>query len=147
MTATLDTITNLHHGWVAANKDADVDWLRGNVHPDFVMWNTVGSDFLGLDAVVDLWNRLRAIASEHAPSIAAVSESWGEHYLIGDTIAVVYGHSRLQVNFGDSATGIEAGGSLDQNYRCTEVYHRRDGAWKMLHYHGSPHTAGLLGGV
>lgn len=140
----LETITALHEGWVRANSDGDVEWLRAHVHPDFVMWNTVGSNFFGRDAVVDLWTMLRAMAVDAGSSVG-LSEAWDEGYLIHGDLAVVHCLSRLRVDFGDGE-GAEAGGALDQVFRCTEVYRRGDDGWRMVHYHGSPHTPGLLGG-
>lgn len=145
MTNDLEAITELHEGWVRANADADHEWLRENVHPDLVMFNTVGSNFFGRDTLIELWQTLRSIvlAAGNGPG---VSESWDAGYLIEGDLAVVHSMSRLAVNFGGDA-GAEAGGALDQVFRCTEVYRREDGRWLMVHYHGSPHTPGLLGGV
>lgn len=144
MTTDLEAVTALHEGWVRANSDADVDWLIENVHPDLVMFNTVGANFAGRDTLVELWTMLRRIvlAAGNGPGI---SEAWDEGYVIDGDLAVVHGLSRLKVDFG-SAQGLEAGGSLDQVFRCTEVYRRDDGRWRMVHYHGSPHTPGALGG-
>ncbi|WP_283136442.1 YybH family protein [Rhizohabitans arisaemae] len=146
MNSDLETLTRVHEGWVRANTNADRKWLRENVHPDFVMWNTVGSNFFGRDAVVDLWTRLREIASSAGSGGGrALSEAWDEKYVIDGDLAVVHCLSRLRFDFGAGA-GAEAGGALDQVFRCTEVYRRTDDGWLMIHYHGSPHTPGLLGG-
>lgn len=145
MTDDLHAITALHEGWVRANSDADIDWLREHVHPELVMFNTVGSNFFGRDALIELWTMLRAVvsASGNGPGL---SEAWDERYLIDGDLAVVHSLSRLKVDFG-GAEGAEAGGALDQVFRCTETYRRDDGRWLMIHYHGSPHTPGLLGGA
>ncbi|WP_166350958.1 YybH family protein [Phytoactinopolyspora limicola] len=144
MTADLEAIKALHEGWVRANSDADDEWLRENVHPGLVMWNTVGSNFFGRDALIELWKTLRQIVAD-AGRGPGLSEAWDEGYIIEGDLAVVHCMSRLAVDFGSDA-GAEAGGALDQVYRCTEVYRRENGRWLMVHYHGSPHTPGLLGG-
>lgn len=142
-------VRELHEGWIEANRTADDEWLIQHVAEDFVMWNSLGSNFFGRDAVRTLWDRLRSMATGAGPQ-EIVSSSWDERYHLGADLAVVHCLSRLVVDFGDEGT--DAGnsgqdGQLDQVFRCTEVYQRRTGRWWMTHYHGSPHSPGVLGGV
>ncbi|MFI9551166.1 YybH family protein [Nonomuraea endophytica] len=137
-------VRELHDGWVTANGSGDVDWLRAHLAgDDFVMWNTLGSNFFGLDGIVELWKQLIAMAGEAVPQ-RVVSQAWDERITVGGELAVVSYLCRLTVDFGPR--GEEAGGNLDRRYRATEVYQRRDGDWKMVHYHGSPHQPGVMGG-
>lgn len=141
-------IKELHDGWVRANGTGDLDWLRAHIAgggpEDFVMWNTMGSNFFGVDGIVALWEQLIGLAGEAEPQ-EVVSESWDERIVVGADLAVVSYLCRLVVDFGPQ--GEEAGGRVDQTYRGTEVYQRRDGDWKMIHYHGSPHVPGVMGGA
>ncbi|MEJ3654400.1 nuclear transport factor 2 family protein [Actinomycetes bacterium KLBMP 9759] len=145
--ADLRRIDELHRGWVEANAVGDIAWLRANIAPggpdDFVMWNTMGSNFFGVDGIVDLWERLTALAAD-VPTQETVSTAWDERIELSGDLAVVSYMCRLVIDFGPA--GAEAGGNLDQTYRSTEVYQRRDGDWKMIHYHGSPHQPGVMGG-
>lgn len=155
-TDTFDTdrqrISELHEGWVRANGTGDIDWLRAHIAPagpeDFVMWNTLGSNFYGLDGIVELWGTLVSMVGEAAAQ-QIVSESWDERIQVSGDLAVVSYLTRLVVDFGargEEAGGKETGGKLDQVFRGTEVWQRRGDDWKMIHYHGSLHTPGVMGG-
>jgi ketosteroid isomerase-like protein len=150
MTTATDTdrekLLELHRSWNAVNDTGDLDWLREHIAPDsddendFVMYNTVGSNFYGQRGIVDLWTRLGEAAAASDSSWSR-SETAEPHLVVSGDLAVI---TYLGRHAGDLGEG--TGGAFDDPLRHTEVWRRLDGEWKMIHYHGSPRQPGELGG-
>jgi ketosteroid isomerase-like protein len=133
-------VLELHHEFVAANQAIDVDWLRAHMVPgaDALTWfNLNKSDYIGVDHICRLWEFLDAAAAgaeQHCRSV-------DPHVHVDGDVAWVDSHIELEADFGVM-------GNVSQSSRSTEIWQRRDGDWKMAHFHCSEHEpGGWEGGV
>jgi len=133
-------ILELHHEFVAANQNIDVDWLRTHMVPgaDTLTWfNLNKSDYIGVDHICRLWDFLKAVAGGAEQHV----ESIEPHVHVHGDVAWVDSHIHLDANFGVM-------GNVSQTSRSTEIWQRMDGDWKMAHFHCSEHeVGGWEGGV
>lgn len=136
---------DVSRAWLVANRTGDTGWLRENLGPDYTMHNLNGSDYIGVDHIVSLWEYY-----------SEGMEGWGK--LPGDPVQVeMTGEPVVRVS-GDMALvsyrgrfkGVSAdyGGDFDVDFRGTDVLERIDGRWKIQHGHYSPATpGGHAGGI
>jgi len=129
-----ERILELHREFVAANQAIDVGWLRAHMAPgaDTLTWfNLNKSDYVGVDHICRLWEFLGAAAAGAQQRCESIDPSV---HVDGD-IAWVDSHIRLEADFGVM-------GKVSQSARSTEIWQRRDGEWKMAHFHCSEHEPG-----
>ena len=132
-------IRELHEGFLAANNTGDTAFLRKHMAPgaDVLTWyNLNQSNYLGVDHICELWDFLRGATEGKEARSAACDERVA---VSGDAAWVTYG-LRFQADFG-------ALGKVDQDARATEIWQRRDGGWRMVHFHCSNHVPGQMGGI
>lgn len=136
-------LRRLHDGWIAANMVAEVAWLEANLHPDFVMYNNNGSNYYGIEPIVELWKsyeelaRKAASGSAGAPK-ASLKDKDVRVWTSGDLGVVSY-QADWKVDFGEH-------GQVNEVSRGSEVFVRTPSGWKMIHFHASPHKANVMGG-
>jgi ketosteroid isomerase-like protein len=133
-----DTILELHHGFVEANKTGDWAYLEAHMAPGpegFRWYNLNKSIYVGMDHIVRLWKFLVALGGS---AVIPITEE--QVHVNGDMALVTY-LMQFDADFG-------AMGSVSQATRSTEVWERQDGEWKMVHFHCSEHEpGGWEGGV
>lgn len=133
-----DAIKKLHQGFCAANTTADWPFLEKNVAPgDVLVWyNLNQSNYLGLDHIVELWKMLASTSGEGAGAIMEPRDD--AITIMGDAALVTY-LIHFAADFGSL-------GKVSQDARCTEVWHRSEDSWKMIHFHCSNYVPGIMGG-
>ena len=122
-------ILELHHQFVAANENIDVDWLRAHLAADALVWfNLNKSDYIGAEHICRLWDFLRAVAGGAEQHVESIEP---KVHVVGD-VAWVDSHLRLRADFGPM-------GKIEQSARMTEIWQRDGDGWLMRHFHCSEH--------
>ena len=132
-------IRELHAGFVEANTTGDVAFLRAHMAPgkDALSWfNLNQSNYIGVDHISELWQFLSGVSSGRKAE-CKVSEE--RVTVSGDAAWVVYALD-FRADFG-------AMGKIAQDARCTEIWLRSAGEWRMVHFHCSNHVPGQMGGL
>ncbi len=134
----IDAIEKLHREFCVANTCADWPFLEENVEPgDVLVWyNLNQSNYHGLDHIVELWKMLAATSGEGVHAIVEPRDD--EITIIGDAALVTY-LLHFEADFGSL-------GKVSQDARCTDVWRRSEGSWKMIHFHCSNYVPGIMGG-
>ncbi len=130
-------IQELHEGFVEANKTGHHPFLESHMAPGMtlVWYNLNQSNYHGVDHIVELWKMLAVMSQGRE----AKCESRDDIItLVGDVALVTY--------LLDFAADFGALGKFVQEARCTEVWQRMDGDWKMIHFHCSNYVPGVMGG-
>ena len=131
-------ISELHQGFVDANKVGDHTFLEAHMAPgpDHLIWyNLNQSNYYGVDHIVELWKMLKSMMGGKS----AKCDSRDDRIeIIGDAAVVSY-LLEFDADFG-------ALGRFTQQARSTEVWRRIDGEWKMIHFHCSNYVPGVMGG-
>lgn len=138
MTADEKRIWELHRGFCDANKVGDSQFLRDHMAPgpDTLIWyNLNQSNYIGVDHIVELWDMLREAA---AGKEARVISRDDRVIVVGDMAVVSY--------LLDFSADFGALGRFEQEARCSEVWQKMNGEWKMLHFHCSNYIPGVMGG-
>lgn len=133
-----DTILELHRQFSKANTREDVVWLEANTWSDVTWYNRNKSNFMSQAAILDLWRRLHEARPDKTKD--APLRTFNEIVTIaGDAAWVVY-MIEVEYDFGEL--------QAKRRYvaRSTEIWHRKDGSWKLAHFHCSEHQPGVLGG-
>jgi ketosteroid isomerase-like protein len=131
-------IRELHAGFVEANTTGDVAFLRAHMVPgvDALSWfNLNQSNYVGVDHISELWQFLSGVSAGRKAECKAREE---RITVTGDAAWVVYALD-FRADFG-------AMGKVAQDARCTEVWQRLNGDWRMVHFHCSNHVPGQMGG-
>lgn len=130
-------IKELHDGFVEANKTGHHPFLEAHMAPgmQLVWYNLNQSNYHGVDHIVDLWKMLAAMSQGREATCVSRDD---EITMIGDVGLVTY--------LLDFAADFGSLGKFVQEARCTEVWQRMDGAWKMIHFHCSNYIPGVMGG-
>ncbi len=130
-------IWELHRGFVEANKTAYHPFLEANMAPgDSLLWyNLNQSNYHGVDHIVELWKMLATLIDGRA---AKCDPRDDKVTVVGDMALVTY-ILDFDADFGDL-------GRFEQEARCTEVWQRIDGEWKMVHFHCSNYIPDVMGG-
>ena len=130
-------IKELHDGFVEANKTGYHPFLEAHMAPgmQLVWYNLNQSNYHGVDHIVDLWKMLVAMSQGREAKCVSRDD---EITMIGDVGLVTY-LLDFNADFGSL-------GKFVQEARCTEVWQRMDGAWKMIHFHCSNYVPGVMGG-
>lgn len=138
LSADEEAIWELHRGFVQANRTGDWTFLETNMAPgaDTLIWfNLNQSNYIGVDHIVELWKMLVNVSQGRD----ALCEPRDEQVtVIGDVGLVTY-LLHFEADFGNL-------GKMNQDARDTEVWRRIDGQWKMIHFHCSNYTPGVMGG-
>jgi ketosteroid isomerase-like protein len=124
-------VLELHHQFVAANENIDVDWLRAHLAPgdDALVWfNLNKSDYIGAEHICRLWEFLRVVAGGADQHVESMKPTV---HVVGD-VAWVDSHIRMRADFGPM-------GKVEQTARMTEIWVRAGGGWLMHHFHCSEH--------
>jgi ketosteroid isomerase-like protein len=132
-------IRELHAGFCEANKTGDVAFLRAHMAPgaEALTWfNLNQSNYLGVDHICELWDFLRGVSAGKEAQIKLRDERISVR---GDAAWVVY-----QIDF---RADFGAMGKVAQDARCTEIWERQGGDWRMVHFHCSNHVPGQMGGI
>ena len=132
-------IRELHAGFVEANTTGDVAFLRAHMVPgkDALTWfNLNQSNYVGVDHISELWQFLSGVSAGRKAE-CKVSEE--RITVTGDAAWVVYALD-FRADFG-------AMGKIAQDARCTEIWQRSGGDWRMVHFHCSNHVPGQMGGL
>ena len=135
-TTTTDTadVLELHHQFVAANENIDIDWLRAHLAPgdDALVWfNLNKSDYIGADHICRLWEFLRVVAGGAEQHVESAEP---KVHVVGD-VAWVDSHIHMRADFGPM-------GKIEQSARMTEIWQRDGDSWLMHHFHCSEHEVG-----
>ncbi len=132
-----EVIATLHKGFLNANKTADWPFLESNMAPeDILVWyNLNQSNYFGVNHIVELWKMLASVAGDKEAKMEPRDEDIS---IIGDAALVTY-----LIHF---AADFGALGKVSQDARCTEVWQRLAGDWKMIHFHCSNHVPDVMGG-
>jgi ketosteroid isomerase-like protein len=131
-------IRELHDGFVEANRTGDVPFLRAHMAPgkETLTWfNLNQSNYVGVDHICELWEFLRNLSAGGKAECKVREE---RITVSGDAAWVVYALD-FRADFG-------AMGKVAQDARCTEVWQRLGGDWRMVHFHCSNHVPGQMGG-
>lgn len=131
-------IWELHRGFAEANKTGYHPFLEEHMAPGMTLiwYNLNQSNYMGVDHIVELWKMLAAVSQGRE---ALVETRDDQVTVVGDMSLVTY-----LLNF---AADFGALGKFVQEARCTEVWQRMDGEWKMIHFHCSNYVPGVMGGV
>jgi len=139
MTDDEKTIRELHARFCEANTTGDVAFLRAHMAPgpDALTWfNLNQSNYVGVDHICELWDFLRNVSGGRA----AKCELREERFAVSSDAAWVVYALDFRADFG-------ALGKVAQDARCTEIWQKQAGAWKMVHFHCSTHVPGQMGGL
>jgi ketosteroid isomerase-like protein len=131
-------VWDLHNGFVQANRVGDWTFLEANMAdgPDRLRWyNLNQSNYIGKDHIIELWKMLVAVSQGRE----ALCEARDERVEVVGDIGLVTYLLHFEADFGNL-------GKMNQDARDTEVWQRIDGAWKMIHFHCSNYTPGVMGG-
>ena len=131
-------ITELHEGFVAANRTGDWSFLEAHMAPgaDALRWyNLNQSNYIGQDHIIELWKMLKSVMQNKEAKCITRDD---RVEVIGDAAVVSY-LLDFEADFG-------ALGAFKQEARSTEVWQRIDGDWKMIHFHCSNYVPGVMGG-
>lgn len=132
-------IRELHEGFAQANTTGDVAFLRAHMAPgaDTLTWfNLNQSNYIGVDHICELWDFLRGVSAGRAAECKVRDQ---RVTVSGDAAWVVYALD-FRADFG-------ALGKVAQDARCTEIWQRQSGEWRMVHFHCSSHVPGQMGGL
>jgi ketosteroid isomerase-like protein len=136
--ADVQEILRIHREFVDANGPVDSSYLRERAvsEPGELVWfNLNGSNYIGLDHIVQLWDMLRSIMGGEGMSSDLREE---QVRVVGDVAWVSY-LNHYAADFGNL-------GSFNAGMRGTEIWRRIDGEWKLAHAHFSTHVPGQMGG-
>jgi ketosteroid isomerase-like protein len=139
MTEDEKRIRELHAGFAEANTTGDVAFLRAHMVPgkDALTWfNLNQSNYVGVDHISELWQFLSGVSAGRKAEVKLRDERFT---VSGDAAWVVYALD-FRADFG-------AMGKVAQDARCTEIWQRIDGDWRMVHFHCSNHVPGQMGGL
>ena len=138
MTGDESEVRALHDAFVLANKTANHLFLEEHMAPGttLIWYNLNQSNYMGVDHIVELWKMLAAVSQGREATVETRDD---QVTVVGDMSLVTY-----LLNF---AADFGALGKFVQEARCTEVWQRLDGAWKMIHFHCSNYVPGVMGGV
>ncbi len=132
-------IRKLHADFVEANRVGDVSFLRAHMAPgeDALCWfNLNQSNYLGVDHICVLWDMLRNLSAGGRAECTVREE---RITVSGDAAWIIYALD-FRADFG-------ANGKVVQDARCTEIWQRQTGDWRMVHFHCSNHVPGQMGGL
>src|SRR4026209_1887445 len=129
------TIWELHRGFAEANKTGYHPFLEAHMAPGMtlVWYNLNQSNYHGVDHIVELWKMLAAVSQGRETTCVTRADVVT---VVGDMSLVTY-----LLNF---AADFGALGKFVQEARCTEVWQKMNGAWKMIHLHRSKSGPGAL---
>jgi ketosteroid isomerase-like protein len=132
-----ETVAELHRGFAVANKTGYHPFLEEHMAPGMTLiwYNLNQSNYYGVDHIVELWKMLAAVSQGREATVETRDD---EVTVVGDMALVTY-LLNFNADFG-------ALGKFVQEARCTEVWQRMDGAWKMIHFHCSNYVPGVMGG-
>lgn len=130
-------IWELHRGFVDANKTGHHPFLEANMAPGMTLlwYNLNQSNYHGVDHIVELWKMLNSMLEGREAKCESRDDIVS---LVGDMALVTY-ILDFDADFGDL-------GRFEMEARCTEVWQRIDGEWKMIHFHCSSYVPGVMNG-
>ncbi len=132
-------ILELHEIFIEANKTADTSMLRPMLPagPNEMTWfNLNESNYVGADHICQLWDMLHGLLAGGPATITETERRWE---VVGDMGYVAY---MLDVNYDLGNLGV-----FDTGTRCTDVWRKIDGDWKLVHFHCSNYLAAQMGGL
>ena len=132
-----DVVTDLHNQFLIANTHEDTDFLAPHLYPDVSWYNLNKSNYMSDEAILRLWRWLydqRPDKTRDAP-IRAFNE---QVFVDGNVAWIVY-MSEVHYDFGAAA-------SFSPFARCTEIWQKQEGTWRLRHFHCSEHQPGVMGG-
>ena len=137
LTADEAEVMALHDAFVEANKTAHHPFLEAHMAPGMTLlwYNLNQSNYHGVDHIVELWKMLAGVMNGKVGTVTTRDDAVT---VIGDVALVTY-LIGLAADFGPL-------GKVAQEGRSTEVWHRMDGKWKMIHFHCSNYVPGVMGG-
>lgn len=133
-----DVIIDLHRQFVIANTHEDTGFLAPHLWPDVSWYNLNKSNYMSDEAILTLWRWLyeqRPDKTKDAPIRA-----YDEQVFVDGNVAWVVYMSAVEYDFGEvmPKSLIVA--------RCTEIWHKDEGTWRLRHFHCSEHQPGVMGG-
>jgi ketosteroid isomerase-like protein len=133
-----DIVIDLHNQFVIANTHEDTDFLAPHLYPDVSWYNLNTSNYMSDEAILRLWRWLheqRPDKTRDAP-IRAFNE---QVFVDGNVAWIVY---MIEVEYDFGAVKPKR----LQAARCTEIWQKQDGNWRLRHFHCSEHQPGVMGG-
>ncbi len=115
----MDEIAALHAAWVRAFNSRDLDAHMALYAEDATLFGSVDALQHGRDGI-------RVYFAGRPPGVHVAAYPMPAVQFVAPDVAVTTGH----VEFADGATPMP--------YRMTWVLVRREGAWRIVHHHGSP---------
>jgi ketosteroid isomerase-like protein len=132
-------VFELHRDFVIANTVGDHEFLEAHMiagAKDLTWFNLNESNYIGVDHIVELWKFLAKAMGGKTAKCEIVEEKME---VVGDMAYVAY-MLDFAADFGNL-------GAFVQFARTTEVWRKTDDGWKMVHFHCSNHTPGVMGGL
>jgi ketosteroid isomerase-like protein len=99
-------------------------------------FNLNQSNYVGVDHISELWQFLSGVSSGRKAECK-----------VSDELVTVSGDAAWVVYALDFRADFGAMGKVAQDARCTEVWQRLNGDWRMVHFHCSNHVPGQMGGL